>query len=115
MSFAGITACQVGTAFASRPSRASLCEIGAFSNPLLLGGIPFDLALAAVIYLPPLQGIVHTAGLGLSELALLACLPVIVWGSDEVRRACLRRRDPNPARACEIMPSRLCLPRRTPT
>ena len=97
MSFAGITACQVGTAFASRTSRASLREIGVFSNPLLLGGIVFELVFAAaLIYLPPLQSIFHTAALGLPELALLASFPVIVWGSDELRRAWRRRRDPTP-------------------
>jgi calcium-translocating P-type ATPase len=98
MTFAGITACQVGTAFAARTSRASLREIGVLSNPLLLGGIAFELVFAAaLIYLPPLQGIFHTASLGLPELALLACFPVIVWGSDELRRAWLRRHDPHPA------------------
>ncbi|MEA2223002.1 MAG: hypothetical protein QOH83_1378 [Solirubrobacteraceae bacterium] len=95
MTFAGITACQVGTAFASRTSRASLREIGVFSNPLLLGGIAFELVFAAaLIYLPPVQGIFHTAALGLPELGLLASFPVIVWGSDELRRAWVRRRDP---------------------
>jgi magnesium-transporting ATPase (P-type) len=95
MSFAGITACQVGTAFAARTSRASLREIGVFSNPLLLGGIAFELAFAAaLIYLPPLQDLFHTAALGLPELALLACFAPIVWGSDELRRAWLRHRHP---------------------
>ncbi len=56
MTFAGITACQVGTAFAARTDRASLRTIGVFSNPLLLWGIAFELAFAAaLIYLPPLQ------------------------------------------------------------
>jgi magnesium-transporting ATPase (P-type) len=97
MSFAGITACQVGTAFASRTNRASLREIGVFSNPLLLWGIAFELAFAAaLIYLPPVQTIFHTAALGLPELALLACFPVIVWGSDELRRAWCRRHVPTP-------------------
>jgi magnesium-transporting ATPase (P-type) len=92
MTFAGITACQVGTAFASRTTRASLREIGVFSNPLLIGGIAFELTFAAaLIYLPPMQEIFRTAALGLPELALLACFPVIVWGSDELRRAARRR------------------------
>jgi magnesium-transporting ATPase (P-type) len=99
MSFAGITACQVGTAFASRTSRASLREIGVLSNPLLLWGIAFELVFAgALIYVGPLQGLFHTAALGLPELALLACFPVVVWGSDELRRAWLRRRTVSPAR-----------------
>jgi calcium-translocating P-type ATPase len=100
MSFAGITACQVGTAFASRTSRASLREIGFFTNPLLLGGIAFELIFAAaLIYLPPLQSVFHTAALGLPELALLASFPVIVWGSDELRRAWRRRHEPTPTGA----------------
>jgi magnesium-transporting ATPase (P-type) len=95
MSFAGITTCQVGTAFASRTSRASLREIGVFSNPLLIGGIAFELVFAAaLIYLPFLQGIFHTAGLGLPELGLLLCFAPIVWGSDELRRAWNRSRSP---------------------
>jgi Cation transporting ATPase, C-terminus len=68
-----------------------------FSNPLLLGGIAFELVFAAaLIYLPPVQGIFHTAALGLPELGLLACFPLIVWGSDELRRAWVRRGDARP-------------------
>jgi len=94
MTFAGITACQVGTAFATRTTRASLREIGVFSNRLLLWGIAFELAFAAtLIYVPPLQSAFATAGLGMAELAPLAAFPVLVWGSDELRRALVRRRD----------------------
>jgi len=93
MTFAGITACQVGTAFAARTSRASLREIGIFSNRLLLWGILFELVFAAaVIYLPPLQEIFGTNALGLRELAILAFFPPLVWGTDELRRWALRRR-----------------------
>ena len=100
MTFAGITACQVGTALACRTNRSSLRSIGVLSNPLLLGGIAFELIFAAaVIYLAPMQGIFQTAALGLPELALLATFPVIVWGSDELRRAWLRRRDARPTTA----------------
>lgn len=102
MSFAGITACQVGTALAARTSRASLRQIGVFSNPLLLGGIAFELLFAAaVIYAPPFQAVFQTAGLGLTELGILATFPVIVWGSDELRRAWVRRHDP-PAAAIPV-------------
>ncbi len=92
MSFAGITACQVGTAFATRTTRESLRSIGAFSNRLLLWGIAFELAFAAaVIYLAPLQSVFGTTGLGASELLALLAFPVIVWGSDELRRWWMRR------------------------
>ncbi len=91
MTFAGIVACQIGTAFASRTERASLRSVGVRTNPLLLWGILFEIVIAAaVIYLPPLQPIFHTAALGPLELATLATFPFIVWGADELRRA--RRR-----------------------
>jgi potassium/sodium efflux P-type ATPase len=93
MTFAGITACQVGTAFAARTSRASLRQIGPFSNPLLLWGIAFELLFAAaLIYLPPLQGIFGTAAIAPQYLPVLAAFPFVVWGSDELRRRALRRR-----------------------
>jgi len=92
MTFAGITACQVGTAFAARTSHASLRAIGVTSNRLLLWGIAFELAFAAaVIYLPPLQTAFGTAALGWRELAVLAAFPLLVWGSDELRRWVVRR------------------------
>jgi magnesium-transporting ATPase (P-type) len=92
MTFAGIVACQVGTAFASRTSWASLREIGLRSNPLLLWGIGFELVFAAaVIYLPPLQGVFGTTALSPLELLLLAGFPLVVWGADEARRLQQRR------------------------
>jgi magnesium-transporting ATPase (P-type) len=94
MTFAGITACQVGTAFAARTTHASLRQIGVLSNQLLLGGIAFELAFAAaVIYLPPLQAVFGTADLGVRELLPLLAFPIIVWGSDELRRWFVRRRE----------------------
>jgi magnesium-transporting ATPase (P-type) len=94
MTFAGITACQIGTAFAARTSRASLRELGVFSNKLLLWGILFEVVFAAaVIYLPPLQAIFGTNALGWRELAILAVFPFVVWGSDELRRWTLRRHE----------------------
>jgi magnesium-transporting ATPase (P-type) len=96
MTFAGIVACQIGTAVAARTERASLREIGLFTNRLLIWGIASELVfLAAVVYAPPLQRLFGTAPLGLPELALLAVFPFIVWGADELRRAARRRRSPS--------------------
>lgn len=79
-------------AFATRTTHASLMSIGPFSNRLLLWGIAFELVFAAaVVYLPPLQDIFHTAALGPGELLLLAAFPPLVWASDELRRAVARR------------------------
>jgi magnesium-transporting ATPase (P-type) len=95
MTFAGIVACQVGTAVAARTERASLREVGFFTNPMLLWGIAFELAFAAaIVYVPFLQDVFATAPLGPAELAILAAFPLVVWGADELRRARLRRSAP---------------------
>jgi calcium-translocating P-type ATPase len=92
MTFAGITFCQIGTAFASRTTHASLRQIGVFTNRLLLWGIAFELVFAAlVVYVPPMQHIFGTAALGPPELAVLVTFPILVWGSDELRRWWRRR------------------------
>jgi len=93
ITFTGIVACQIGTAFAARTDRASLRSIGWASNPMLLWGMGFELAFtAAVIYLPPLQDVFGTAALGLDQLAVVAPFPPLVWGVDELIRWRRRRR-----------------------
>jgi calcium-translocating P-type ATPase len=99
MTFLGMIAGQIGTAFAVRTRRASLRSIGVFSNRYLLGGIAAELLLAAVfIYAPPLQSLLGTAALPAHDLALLIPFPVIVWGADELRRWLLRRHERHAAR-----------------
>ncbi|MDX3770888.1 MULTISPECIES: cation-transporting P-type ATPase [unclassified Streptomyces] len=85
--FAGIVTCQVGTAMAARTDHAALRDIGLFTNPLLLAGIAFELAFTAVlVYVPLLQGLFGTAALPPDVVALIATFPVLVWGTDELRR-----------------------------
>jgi calcium-translocating P-type ATPase len=91
MTFAGIVACQIGTAVAARTERAPLRKVGAFSNRMLLWGIASEIVFAAaLVYVPLFQGVFGTAALGPAELALLATFPFVVWGADELRRAHLR-------------------------
>jgi len=88
----GIVACQVGTAFASRTDRVSLFTIGVFTNRWLLWAIASEIAFAAaLIYVPWLQKVFHTAALEPWQLLLVVPFPLVVWGVDEVRRAWLRR------------------------
>ena len=95
MTFAGIVACQIGTAMAARTEHASLREVGLFTNRLLLVGIAAEVAFAfSLVYLPPFQTVFGTAPLEPLDLLLLAAFPVVVWGADELRRAGARRRGP---------------------
>ncbi|MFR9676908.1 cation-translocating P-type ATPase [Streptomyces sp. TR02-1] len=92
MTLLGMIAGQIGTAFAARTERASLRSVGLFSNPLLLWGIAFELALAALlVYAPPFQSLLGTAALPPTYLVLLLPFPFIVWGADELRRWGMRR------------------------
>ena len=89
----GIVACQIGTAFAVRTERASLWTVGVFTNRPLLVGIGFSLAFAfTLIYLPPLHHLFGTASLSPKQLLIVAPFPFIVWGADESRRAVVRHR-----------------------
>jgi Cation transporting ATPase, C-terminus len=88
----GVVACQIGTAFAVRTDHASLRSIGVFSNRYLVGGIAFSLAFAAVlVYAPVMDGFFGTAALSPAQLLAVAPYPLIVWGTDELRRMLARR------------------------
>ncbi len=98
MTFLGIVACQVGTAFAARTQRASLRSIGVFSNRLLLWGIAFEVAFCALLLgVPALREVFGLALPPAGLLPLLLLFPVVVWGADELWRLRLRR-DHGPAR-----------------
>ncbi len=93
MTFLGIVACQLGTAFAARTQVASLREIGVTTNRWLLWGIVFELGFAAaVVGVPMLQRVFGTAVPPLGHLLLLIPFPIVVWGADELWRWRVRRR-----------------------
>jgi magnesium-transporting ATPase (P-type) len=92
MTFLGIVACQLGTAFAARTERASLRAIGIGSNRLLLWGVAFELSFASVVVWSPLRSVFHTSAPPAAALAMLAVFPPVVWGADEIRRALARKR-----------------------
>jgi len=92
MTYAGIVAGQVGAGFAFRTDRRSVFSIGLFSNRFLLVGIAFEVVLLlAIVYLPPLQRVFHTLAVDPRLWLLLAVLPVMVLGAEEVRKAAFRR------------------------
>jgi magnesium-transporting ATPase (P-type) len=91
--FAGIVACQIGTAFASRTELASLRTVGLTTNPMLLWGILFEVAFTVLLVVTPgVSGLFGTTTLPWATVAFIAPFPVVVWGLDEYRRALHRRR-----------------------
>ncbi len=93
MSFVGMMAGQIGTAFAVRTRRESLRSIGIFSNRYLLAAIGgVILFAAAFVYIPPLQSLLGTAALPPRDVLFLLPYPFIVCGADELRRWVMRRR-----------------------
>jgi hypothetical protein len=59
---------------------------------LLLWGIGFEVVFAAaLVTVPVLQGLFGTALPDGPTLLLLLPMPLLVWGTDEVRRAIRRR------------------------
>ena len=58
MTFLGMIAGQVGTAFAVRTQRASLWSVGLFTHRYLLAGIAAEIVLAGLfVYPPPMQAL----------------------------------------------------------
>jgi magnesium-transporting ATPase (P-type) len=92
MSFVGMMAGQIGTAFAVRTRRASLRSIGVFSNRYLLLAIAGVIVFAAAfVYVPALQSLLGTAALPARDVLFLVPYPFIVCGADELRKWVLRR------------------------
>ncbi|MDP1809381.1 MAG: cation-transporting P-type ATPase [Actinomycetota bacterium] len=92
MTFLGIVTAQVGTVFASRTNKASLFEVGFFSNTWVNIGIVFELALAAVLmYVPFLSRFFGTAPLGPVEWVVALSFAPVILSAEEIRKW-LRRR-----------------------
>ncbi len=92
MTWVGIVATQVGTAFACRTNRVSVFRVGFWSNKWLLWGILFEVVLTVlIVYVPPLQSVFKTAGLGWREWAVLSVFPAIIFLSDELRKLFVRK------------------------
>jgi P-type Ca2+ transporter type 2C len=92
MTFLGIVAAQVGTVFASRTHRASVFQVGFFSNRLVLLGIAFELVLAAVLlYVPFLADFFGMAPLGLLDWVVVLSFAPVIFLADEARKVLVRR------------------------
>jgi magnesium-transporting ATPase (P-type) len=101
MTYAGIVAGQVGSAFAFRTSRESVFSVGLLSNRFLLVGVAFEIALlVAIVSVDFLQDIFHTASLDPLAWPLLCAWPLLVLAAEELRKAAFRRTVWNGVTAC---------------
>ncbi len=94
MTQAGIVVSQFFNSFAVRTDRESLWRVGILSNPALIGAGVIGLSfMAAVSYVPLLQGVFHTAPLRLSDWLILIAFGAFLLVADESRKAWHRRAD----------------------
>jgi Ca2+-transporting ATPase len=94
MTLASVVASQVGAVFACRTDRASVVQVGLFSNRLVLLGVAVELlVLVLLVYAPFLQPIFNTAPLGPAEWTFLLPWAPLLLLVDEARKALLRRRE----------------------
>ncbi|MEU8717413.1 cation-transporting P-type ATPase [Streptomyces sp. NPDC048663] len=90
---AGIVVSQFFNALAVRTDRQSVLRAGLLSNPWLIAGGCFGIALmAAVSYAPPLQAVFDTAPLAPADWAALAGFGALLLVAEEARKAVLRHR-----------------------
>jgi Ca2+-transporting ATPase len=92
MVFTVLTLSQMGHVLAIRSERLSLLRQGILSNPPLLGAVALTIALQlAVVYVPFLNPIFHTAPLSPSELALCLLLSTVIFFAVEIEKWLTRR------------------------
>jgi potassium/sodium efflux P-type ATPase len=92
MTLAIIVACQDGNVFACRSEQTSIFRLGFFSNPFIWLGIATEwMLIIAIIKIAPLRRIFSTAPLTTWQWVLLLFCPLILLGTEEFRKALLRR------------------------
>jgi magnesium-transporting ATPase (P-type) len=93
MIFLGIVVMQVANIFACRSDKHSVFKLGFFSNKLIFAGIVFELLFAgALVYIPFLQKIFQTIGIGWTDWAILCIFSLLIFLAEEFRKKlCCRR------------------------
>lgn len=87
MALAAIIFCQIGNLFVCRSERLPFWEAPLRSNPFLLAGIGYELAiLASITYVPFLAAVFLTQPLSLFDWGMLAACPLILVLMEETRR-----------------------------
>ena len=93
MMLAGVVFSQIGMVLNNRTDVESVFKRGLFSNRYITIGIVVEvILLLALIYIPFFNGIFNTAPISLIEWLYLICIPFIVFGIEELRKAFLRKK-----------------------
>lgn len=92
MNFTGIVVAQIGSALLLRARRPSVSEGLANSRWILLGIAGQLAATSAIIYVPSLQQIFGTAGIGITEWSLLLVFPIAIAILSQAARVRSRRK-----------------------
>lgn len=92
MTFAGIVIAQVGDVLACRTNKVSLFKTSFKSNKWIWLGIAAQISIiSTLVYVPFMQAIFQTTGLGPLDWAFLAILACIVVFAEETRKWASRR------------------------
>jgi P-type Ca2+ transporter type 2C len=92
MTFAGIVVAQVGNVLACRTSRQSIFKTSLKTNKWILAGIVAQISiLAFLVYVPLMQHVFGTTGLGLNDWIFLISLALVVVFAEEIRKFFVRR------------------------
>jgi magnesium-transporting ATPase (P-type) len=92
LTLVAIVACQDGNVFACRSERASIFQLGFFSNPFIWIGLGVEwIIIAMIVFLDPLRPIFGTALLSGWQWLLLPLCPLLLLGAEEGRKALLRK------------------------
>lgn len=92
MTLASVVCTQIGNLFAQRTESLSAWQVGFFGNRLVWIGIATELTLMLLlVYVPPLQAIFGTAALPLHYWWFLVAWTPLLFLTDELRKAWVRR------------------------
>ncbi len=90
--FTTLTLCQLAHVITIRSERDSLVTRGIVSNRPLLGAVLLTVGLQmAVLYVPFLQGLLHTQPLSGSELGVCFAVPLVVIAAVELEKLLVRK------------------------
>ncbi|MCK9152323.1 cation-translocating P-type ATPase [Methanobacterium alcaliphilum] len=94
MVFSGIVMAQIGSLLACQTTRMSSFKIGLLKNRWIIWGILFEIVvLLSILYIPGLQAIFGTIGLGITEWMYIITFAPIMLFSDELRKYLVRKRE----------------------